>query len=64
MRIKVSRVQRDEDVTIGVLTIDGSDFSCFTLEDPVREQAGRPVAEWKIAGETAIPAGAALIALF
>lgn len=57
MRIKVSRVQRDEDVTIGVLTIDGSDFSCFTLEDPVREQAGRPVAEWKIAGETAIPAG-------
>lgn len=57
MKIKVERVQRDEDVTIGVLTIDGSDFRCFTLEDPVREVPGVPVNEWKIPGETAIPAG-------
>ncbi len=57
MKIKVDRVQRDEDVTIGVLTIEGSDFTCFTLEDPVREIPGQPVSAWKIHGETAIPAG-------
>lgn len=57
MKIKVDRVQRDEDVTIGVLTIEGSDFTCFTLEDPVREVPGVPVKDWKIPGETAIPAG-------
>ncbi len=57
MKIKVERVQRDDDVTIGVLTIEGSSFRCFTLEDPVREVPGLPVKEWKIAGQTAIPAG-------
>lgn len=57
MKIKVERVQRDDDVTIGVLTIEGSDFRCFTLEDPVREVPGVPVSEWKIRGKTAIPAG-------
>lgn len=57
MKIKVERVQRDEDVTIGVLTIEGSDFTCYTLEDPVREVPGVPVKEWKVYGETAIPVG-------
>lgn len=57
MKIKVERVQRDEDVTIGVLTIEGSDFTCYTLEDPVREVPGVPFKEWKVYGETAIPVG-------
>lgn len=30
---------------------------CFTLEDVVREIPGRPVREWKIKGQTAIPVG-------
>lgn len=30
---------------------------CFSLEDVVREVQGKPVSEWKIAGETAIPSG-------
>lgn len=42
--------------TLGELYADGH-LACFTLEDIVREIPGRPVAEWKIAGETAIPAG-------
>lgn len=41
--------------TIGELSIDGVKF-CDTLEDVVREVEG-PVAQWKIAGNTAIPGG-------
>lgn len=36
---------------------NGFDFICDVLEDEVREIPGRPVAEWKIPGKTAIPAG-------
>lgn len=43
-------------VTFGDLTIDGEWF-CFTLEDAIREVTGHPVADWKIKGRTAIPAG-------
>ena len=32
-------------------------FWLFTLEDEIREVAGSPVADWKIPGLTAIPAG-------
>lgn len=32
-------------------------FFCYSCEDPVREIAGQPVRDWKIDGETAIPAG-------
>ncbi len=42
--------------TFGDLSIDGEHF-CFTLEDQVREMPGAPVAQWKVKGETAIPAG-------
>ncbi len=42
--------------TIGRLYMGGEPF-CWTLEDPVRERPGVPVADWKIAGKTAIPAG-------
>lgn len=56
MEIIVERLQKDEDVTIGAITIDG-DFACWSLEDPVREVPGQPVSTWKIHGKTAIPAG-------
>jgi hypothetical protein len=46
--------------TIGDLLIDGEPF-CNTLEDVVRERANAPVADWKIAGKTAIPAGVYLV---
>ena len=52
-------VQREptvQGVTPGTLDL-GSGRFCYTLEDAVREQVGVPVADWKIAGATAIPAG-------
>lgn len=42
--------------TAGELFVGGSWF-CYTLEDEIREVPGLPVAQWKIPGETAIPAG-------
>lgn len=42
--------------TTGEIFIDGL-YQCFTLEDVVREIPGRPVAAWKVFGQTAIPAG-------
>jgi hypothetical protein len=42
--------------THGVLFVDGH-FACFTLEDEIREVPGEPVADWKVPGATAIPAG-------
>ena len=42
--------------TLGRLEIDGV-HECDTLEDAIREVPGRPVAEWKVHGETAIPQG-------
>jgi hypothetical protein len=40
--------------TFGKLYADGV-FVCYTLEDEIREQPGRPVNEWKIKTATAIP---------
>lgn len=42
--------------TPGQLEVDSRPF-CYTLEDPIREVTGIPVAQWKIVGNTAIPAG-------
>lgn len=42
-------------MTFGKLLADGQ-FVCYTLEDEVREVQGQPVANWKIKGQTAIPA--------
>jgi hypothetical protein len=53
------RLKRDEWGLIdtpGTLTLNGA-YECRTLEDPVREDAFRPVAEWKMKKRTAIPAG-------
>ena len=44
------------DSTIGRLLVNGV-FQCWTLEDRVREVVGRPVAEWKVQNQTAIPVG-------
>lgn len=56
MEITVFRVRFHETRTVGQLYIDGSLF-CFTLEDKVREVKGKPVEEWKVQDETAIPEG-------
>lgn len=56
MNLTLERLQFDEDCTIGQLYVDG-EARCFVLEDAVREVSGRPVSEWKIYGETAIPYG-------
>lgn len=42
--------------TIGDLWVNGV-FYCNTLEDLIREKPGCPVSKWKVAGDTAIPAG-------
>lgn len=56
MNLLLERIQLDPDVTIGTLSVDG-DWRCWTLEDAVREVPGKPVADWKIKGQTAIPRG-------
>lgn len=43
-------------MTFGEL-IENDQFICHSLEDEVREIEGEPVADWKIKGATAIPAG-------
>tara|TARA_R110000868_G_C10848773_1_gene760647 strand:+ start:409 stop:849 length:441 start_codon:yes stop_codon:yes gene_type:complete len=52
----LTRVQLDDDVTIGDLTIGGHHIA-WVCEDTVREIPGVPVEEWKIKGSTAIPYG-------
>lgn len=42
--------------TIGIIFID-THAECFCLEDPVREVFGKPVEEWKVQNQTAIPIG-------
>lgn len=56
MNLVVWRRPSQHACTIGDLDIDGA-FECYTLEDQVREVAGLPVLQWKVKGETAIPAG-------
>lgn len=52
MRLKLKRVAKKEEYTIGKLYIDGK-YYCDTLEDTVRDLT----VEKKIPGDTAIPAG-------
>jgi len=58
MLLRVSRFEESADgaAAIGRWSMDGN-FRAFTLEDRVREILGQPVERWKVAGETAIPAG-------
>jgi hypothetical protein len=57
MELIVRRHASDDACTLGELLVDG-EHECWTLEDPIREQPGVPVSQWKIPGQTAIPAGA------
>lgn len=56
MMLTLQRRPSVASTTIGELLEDGARL-CFTLEDQIREVPGRPVAEWKVHGRTAIPAG-------
>jgi hypothetical protein len=56
MQIEVKRRQSMGRSTIGEMFVDGA-WQCYTLEDVVREKPGVPVMNWKVKGETAIPAG-------
>lgn len=56
MKLTLQRNPSVGGATIGTLYIDGA-WVAHTLEDEVREIPGQPVADWKIHGKTAIPAG-------
>ena len=56
MTLRLVREPTTDGATFGVLFVDGH-YSCFALEDAVREQAGQPVSAWKVPGQTSIPAG-------
>lgn len=56
MKLLLERRPSGASCTIGDLSVSG-DPECFTLEDLVREVEGAPVADWKVYGKTAIPAG-------
>lgn len=54
--LKLERTSKGEKATIGSLYWEDA-FQCFTLEDKVREVPGEIVSQWKVPGQTAIPAG-------
>lgn len=56
MTLRLIREPSAASTTIGVLFVDDR-FFAFTLEDELRERPGQPVLTWKVAGQTAIPAG-------
>jgi hypothetical protein len=62
MKLTLQRNPSVGGATIGTLYIDGA-WVAHTLEDEVREIPGQPVAEWKIHGKTAIPAGEYIVTL-
>lgn len=56
MNLFLKRFEFGTTYTIGKL-YNGDEYLCFVLEDKFREVEGKPVAEWKIPNETAIPKG-------
>ena len=56
MEIELQRDEWGQHDTPGTVTVDGL-YECRSLEDRVREVAGREVFYWKVKGATAIPAG-------
>jgi hypothetical protein len=71
MRYLLERRPSENDATIGEVSVNGA-FKWFTCEDGVREPKSRPITDdpitarqniaawvlsWKVAGQTAIPAG-------
>lgn len=53
----VYRQETKGKTTFGEWYRSPQEFQCYTLEDVIREQVEIPVSDWKIPGETAIPAG-------
>ena len=56
MKLLLLREPSTEVCTPGLLFIEGR-FFAWTLEDVVREIKGKPVKDWKVYGQTAIPYG-------
>lgn len=56
MKLVLEPFSKTDKSTISKMYVDGV-FECYTLEDKVREIPGKPVAEWKVQDETAIPSG-------
>lgn len=56
MNAKLQRLWLSPDFTLGALFVNGK-ATHFTLEDAVRQVAGRPVFDWKVQNRTAIPVG-------
>lgn len=56
MQLLLQPLEKTPLSTVSNLFVDGM-WECFILEDTVREEAGRPVSSWKVAGVTAIPSG-------
>lgn len=62
MQLVLKRNPSTSRCTVGRLYVNGN-FECYTLEDVVREIPGKPVKDWKIDKETAIPRGTYLVIL-
>ena len=56
MTLRLTRSHSQDHATFGTLFVD-DELECLTLEDEIRERPGVPVERWKVAGQTAIPAG-------
>ena len=56
MKLQLKRFELGDSYTVSKL-YNGDQFVCFVIEDKVREVAGKPVKEWKVQNETAIPKG-------
>jgi hypothetical protein len=56
MEITLQRNPSKGGFTLGKLSVN-EQFLCYTAEDVIREKRGVPVAQWKVAGQTAIPSG-------
>jgi hypothetical protein len=56
MILTLKRFEYGPNYTIGRL-YSGDTYLCYVLEDKCREVEGRPVSEWKVQNETAIPRG-------
>lgn len=56
MNIALKRIYYGDKHTIGKLFVDGQ-YLCYTLEDKMRQEPDKPVSEWKVYANTAIPTG-------
>lgn len=56
MQLLLKRRKSTTNSTIGDLYVNGVPV-CYTCEDVVRELPDKPVSEWKVPGQTAIPVG-------